>query len=71
MAVQIKYPDGTFQWIPGELYSAHDGFTIARKGNKPRDFVNDHKVVSTTFDSQVVEWRRRREWSYGSEIVEE
>lgn len=60
MAVQIEYPNKQVQWLPGELYRAHDGFTVHDKnGENHRDFANDHKIISTAPDSQIVNWQRR------------
>jgi hypothetical protein len=58
MAVQIRYPDKTVQWLPGELFRAHDGFTV-HSNDSHRDFANDHEVISMTPDAQVVNWTRR------------
>jgi len=70
MAVQVKYPDDTRQWLPGTFYAGRfvghdadgfacysDGFTV-RSQHHHRDFGSEVRVISLTCDSDVVEWRR-------------
>lgn len=63
MAVQIQYPDGSFEWLPGQYYPDKYGFTVfdrnAHPRNQHRDFGNDYKVISLTTDDNVTDWSRR------------
>jgi len=66
MAVQIKHPDGSYEWLPGDLYRDKYGFSIFDRHANPRhgqhsDFGNDYEVISTTPDYNVTDWSRR--WS--------
>jgi hypothetical protein len=71
MAVQIRWQDGSHQWLRGTLYQGRepyqdargftrwrDGFTIATKDQRT-DFASDVSVISHTEDARVTDWSVR------------
>lgn len=66
MAVQIKYPDGSSEWVRGDYYPDKWGFSVFDRHANPRhgqhrDFGTDFSVISLTPDDNVTDWNRR--WS--------
>lgn len=72
MAVQIRWQDGSHQWLKGTLYQGQkpyydargfiryeDGFTVCSPEGKHTDFASDTSVISLMDDARVTDWSKR------------
>ena len=75
MAVQIRWQDGSHQWIRGDLAQGQhpyddsrgfkryaDGFSVVTKtetGRHYADFGSDTSVISLCPDAQITDWSKR------------